>query len=201
MTVTTVSPRIYVACLAAYNNGKLHGKWIDAAQDVDDIWAEIKEMLKASPEPGAEEWAVHDYEGFSPWRLSEWPSIEKVAMVAELVEDKGEAVLHWLANDETPLDDATDLHDLEEAFDEAFAGEWESTRAYVYEFIDDVGLPGIGHGATIPSGPFTEKQVNIADELSGYLDWDALEEWVFDGSLWATDPVAPNYNVFVFRSL
>jgi antirestriction protein len=51
------SPKIYVACLAAYNNGKLHGKWIDAAQDADDIQSEVDDMLKTSPEPGAEEWA------------------------------------------------------------------------------------------------------------------------------------------------
>lgn len=25
--------RIYVACLASYNNGVLHGKWIDATAD------------------------------------------------------------------------------------------------------------------------------------------------------------------------
>ena len=28
--------RIYVADLAAYNNGKLHGVWIDATSDLDD---------------------------------------------------------------------------------------------------------------------------------------------------------------------
>jgi antirestriction protein len=28
----TTEPRIYVACLAAYNNGNLHGAWIDATQ-------------------------------------------------------------------------------------------------------------------------------------------------------------------------
>ena len=34
-TITTnTEPRIYVACLAAYNNGILHGAWIDAAQVV-----------------------------------------------------------------------------------------------------------------------------------------------------------------------
>lgn len=27
---TKDGPRIYVACLAAYNNGHLHGRWIDA---------------------------------------------------------------------------------------------------------------------------------------------------------------------------
>ena len=29
-----ITPKIYVACLAAYNNGHLHGEWIDATQDV-----------------------------------------------------------------------------------------------------------------------------------------------------------------------
>lgn len=42
--------RIYVACLASYNNGKLHGKWIDVG-DVDDVWAGINEVLKTSPYP------------------------------------------------------------------------------------------------------------------------------------------------------
>ncbi|WP_426033321.1 antirestriction protein ArdA, partial [Caulobacter sp. DWP3-1-3b2] len=28
-----LKPRIYVACLAAYNNGWLHGVWIDVEDD------------------------------------------------------------------------------------------------------------------------------------------------------------------------
>ena len=44
-----VTPRIYVACLSAYNNAKLHGTWIDATQDLDTIWDEVNAMLKASP--------------------------------------------------------------------------------------------------------------------------------------------------------
>jgi len=52
MTNTT-SPRIYVACLASYNAGKLHGEWIDADQDEDEdaIHEEIAAMLRASPCP------------------------------------------------------------------------------------------------------------------------------------------------------
>ena len=30
-----ITPRIYVADLAAYNAGRLHGVWIDATQDVE----------------------------------------------------------------------------------------------------------------------------------------------------------------------
>jgi len=64
MKVLDVTPRIYVACLAAYNNGKLRGEWIDANQDDDAIFDDIKKILSTSPEPLAEEWAIHDYEGF-----------------------------------------------------------------------------------------------------------------------------------------
>ncbi|QDS19378.1 antirestriction protein ArdA [Xanthomonas citri] len=46
------APRIYVACLASYNNGVLHGRWIDLdGMDADDVQAEIAEMLRESPHP------------------------------------------------------------------------------------------------------------------------------------------------------
>ena len=51
--------RIYVACLASYNNGILHGRWIDVT-DEDAIWSEVQAMLKASPlDEICEEWAIH----------------------------------------------------------------------------------------------------------------------------------------------
>ena len=62
--ISTPTPRIYVACLAAYNNGILHGCWVDADQSFEDIWQEIRDMLASSPIPGAEEHAIHDYDGF-----------------------------------------------------------------------------------------------------------------------------------------
>ena len=54
----TAEVRIYVACLAAYNNGILHGRWIDAEQDAWEIYDEVQDMLKASPIGEAEEWAM-----------------------------------------------------------------------------------------------------------------------------------------------
>ncbi|HBL92812.1 MAG TPA: hypothetical protein DD375_04790, partial [Hyphomonas sp.] len=51
-------PRVYVACLAAYNNGRLHGAWINATEP-DEIMEHVRAMLAASPEPDAEEWAIH----------------------------------------------------------------------------------------------------------------------------------------------
>lgn len=74
-------PRIYVACLAAYNNGSLHGRWIDANQSVDDIEADVQAMLNASPENKTCQWcgAVMDItEGRVRWNTrcthgQHWP--------------------------------------------------------------------------------------------------------------------------------
>jgi len=83
---TTDTPRIYVACLASYNAGILHGEWIDAT-DADTIREAIQEMLKGSPTAGAEEWAIHDYEGFGSIRLSEWEDVD-VSAVSGLASGK-----------------------------------------------------------------------------------------------------------------
>ena len=40
---------IYVADQAAYNAGHLHGVWIDATLELDDIQGQVDAMLAASP--------------------------------------------------------------------------------------------------------------------------------------------------------
>lgn len=135
MTMTINSnPRIYAACLAAYNNGRLHGAWIDCdGRDGDAIRQEIAEMLAKSPYPNvqrvrctdcdhiqgyiandtcdecggdlsepfasAEEWAIHDHEGFAGLITSEWPDLDEVAAMAEILDDDDEDKrrgLFWL---------------------------------------------------------------------------------------------------------
>ena len=82
-----MNPKIYVACLSSYNSGKLHGKWIDAAQDADDIQSEIDEMLEASPVADAEEFAIHDFEDFGGMSIGEYESIENVSKLAIAIEE------------------------------------------------------------------------------------------------------------------
>ena len=72
-------PRIYIASLSDYNAGRLLGRWIDANQSAEKLHADIREMLAESKEPPAEEWAIHDYEGFGTLRLSEFASVDDVA--------------------------------------------------------------------------------------------------------------------------
>lgn len=136
-------PRIYVACLAAYNAGRLHGAWIDGDQSPEDIQSEVSDMLAVSPEPGAEEWAIHDYEGFGALRLSEWESFERVSAIAVGMAEHGPAFAAWLG-----YDDSRDPLDLQ-AFED-YLGEWDSLRDYAEDYADSAGLYDAANKAGSP---------------------------------------------------
>lgn len=139
--------RIYVACLAAYNNGYLHGAWIDAAQDIDDIWSAIKAMLKSSPVTDAEEYAIHDYEGFGSYRVSEYEGIEEVHKVACFIEEHDELGAELLAY-------YSDMEEAEKAMEERYAGCHKS----VADFVQDL----------------TEDTTEIPESLARYIDYNAM---------------------------
>ena len=126
----TVEPRIYVACLAAYSNGSLYGRWIDATQDAEDIQTEIAAMLAASPIPNAEEWAIHDYEGFEGAELAEYSAIETVVRLAAFVSEHGKLggklLMHF----------GVDLEDAEAAF-ENYAGQYKSLADFAQELTEE----------------------------------------------------------------
>jgi antirestriction protein len=206
MTIYVESQRIYVASLKDYNAGNHHGVWIDLnlAIDLDDVWNQINEMLASSPDfkefpqgGPAEEWAIHDFEGFGTYRLSEYDSIAKVFRVAKLIEEKGVAASEWLANDETPATNNETAYDLIDWFDGCFMGEFDSEREYAEHFVDELGLPDIGV-ATVNTGPdWNPKPVKVTEALYSYLDWDALTEWATQDQ---TVVEIGNGRIAVFRS-
>jgi antirestriction protein len=84
-----VPPRIWVASLADYVNGRLHGEWLDPAVEDDVLLDTVHAMLARSTEPLAEEHAIFDHEGFDPWRPGECEPLELVAKVARGIRDHG----------------------------------------------------------------------------------------------------------------
>lgn len=140
-------PRIYVADLAAYNNGKLHGVWIGAAIDLGDIQEAVAKMLKASPEGFAEEYAIHDYEGFGSYRVSEYEGLQSVHEVACFIEEHDELGAELLAHFSS-IDEAC------AAIDENYAGCYES----VADFAEEL----------------TEDSVQIPESLARYIDYNAM---------------------------
>lgn len=126
-------PRIYVASLADYNNGVLHGTWLDATGDVEHLAAEISRMLAKSPTtPTAEEYAIHDYEGFGHYRVEEYSSLDRVNRIARGIAEHGPPFAAWASTVET--DDELNH------FDEAFMGSWPSLTEYAEQLLDDFGL-------------------------------------------------------------
>jgi antirestriction protein len=127
---TETEQRIYIACLAAYNNGILHGEWIDVNQDIDQIWNEIRNVLASSPIPDAEEWAIHDFEGFGSIRLSEWEGIERVHELAEFMQEHGKvgmiALEHFCG----------DIEDAEKALDN-YMGCFTSLADYAQDISEN----------------------------------------------------------------
>ena len=98
-------PRIYVACLAAYNNGRLHGDWLDADQEPETLDEAVHEMLRRSPEPDAEEWAIHDHEGFTPYQLHEYERLADVSEIAQGIVEHGPVFAALLDHHDGELDD------------------------------------------------------------------------------------------------
>lgn len=146
-------PRIYVASLSDYNAGILHGRWIGADQPVDEIHQDIAVMLADSPTTRrygevAEEWAIHDYEGFGPVRLGECERIEQVAALARGIVAHGDAFAAWWAMD--PPSETDDV-ELEASFEEHYLGEYGSVEEYAEQMLEDLGidvddLPGVPEG-------------------------------------------------------
>jgi antirestriction protein len=206
-TTETVTPKVWIGCLAAYNNAHLHGEWIDAAVETDEIWAAQKRVLASSPIPRAEEHYIGDYEGFGDYRVHEYASLTTIAFVARMIEEHGPAFAAWLSDDDSPLDEnfsdgEYDEDGLVEAFRESYRGEWESSRDYAEHNVEELGLPYVGYVYKQKRGSFGmvehESWSDTLDGLSSYLDWDKIERDVLAD---VTTHDAGGGKIYVFESV
>ena len=136
-------PRIYVACLAAYNNGKLHARWINPTQAVEAIHEEIQQMLSESPIAGAEEFTIHDYEGFGSVKLDKYESIEAVHEKARFILQHGELGAELLVY-------YGDIESAQDAIENHYNGMHENQLEFAIElfescFMDSIPVPVQGY--------------------------------------------------------
>ena len=140
--------RIYVASLMDYNAGILHGVWIDATLDPDEIYEQVKTMLAASPEAAcdfskkwglkAEEWAIHDYEGFGELTVHEYEQFDWVSGIAQLIEDHDAGVLCALVQ----LMGETDAGELERMIEgyssfDSWTDAIDDQRSELYDLLEN----------------------------------------------------------------
>ena len=141
----TIAPKVYVACLGCYNEGRLHGKWMDA-DELEEEWERELTIaegrcftsgfypMTACKKPHHDEWAIHDYDGVP--NLGEHPDIPNLIVVMQAVEEHGKPFLEWFN-----LDPHNKSHhdDLGEAFQEAYCGHYESKEDFAEDFAESMG--------------------------------------------------------------
>lgn len=178
-------PRIYAASLSDYNHGILHGDWLDAAVEPREMLEGIAGLLARSPtatklgQP-AEEWAIHDFEGFGPLRLGEYEGVAWITEVARGIAEHGSAFGAWAAHIGAE-------RVMLQSFEDRYLGEWDCVEAYAEQFLEDVGAT-----ATI------EK---IDEWLQPYIDVDVkgfARDLELGGDVIAIDK--PDGGVWLFSS-
>jgi antirestriction protein len=139
--------KIYVACLASYNNGCLHGAWIECeGKSADELQEEISTKVLQTSKfpnvmvevagkmvPSSEEFAIHDHEG-AFGLIEEYSPLSYVAQLAEMIAEHGEAYALYAKNlggSELPSG---------EDFQEHYQGEFEHEEAFAESFAAATGL-------------------------------------------------------------
>ena len=105
-------------------------------------------MLAASPIAGAEEWAIHDCEGFGGVRIEEYSGLDTVVELACFIAEQGEVGAALLDHFDTDLDEAR----------AAIADCYLGTHASLADYVQDV----------------TEETTPIPESLRSYIDWRAM---------------------------
>lgn len=148
------SPRIFVICLAAYNNGLLHGVWINAAQELYKIQKEIKKMILESPALGAEEFGIHSSEGFGSLNIIGRESIKSIQRMAVFISEVGELGIELLAY-------YGDVDSAQEAWENHYQGEYENELDFAIQLFEELYMSAIPEGA------------------QGYIDYASFKRDIF----------------------
>ena len=156
------APKIYVACLASYNSGILHGEWLDASLEVEEIQEKINQMLAISPIEDAEEWAIHDFENFYDLSIGEYESIDDVHKKALFVVEHGELGAKLTSY-------YGELETAEQALENHYQGEYENELDFAMQFFDEHYLH------------------NIPENIQIYIDYEKFRRDVFIGDCFSLE--------------
>ena len=170
-------PRIYVASLSDYNAGRLHGAWLEAT-DFQRVRGAVAAMLKASPVGRAEEYAIHDFEGFSRYLPSESADLGLVCAIGAAIEEHGTVFTAYCEHVGFPTE-TNSVAKLVAGFTESYQGSYESLEDWAEQYLDEAGL-----------------LQQVPESLRGYLDITSLaDDAKLNGDFFAVD-FEDNVHVF-----
>jgi antirestriction protein len=116
----------------------------------DGAHIECAECNRTGKVPSAEEWAIHDHEGFEGIEIKEFSDLEKVSMHARMLSEHDGA---WAAY----VGVVGEHYATEDGFSDAFRGEYKSAEDYAEEMYSEM------YGKDVTEGP-----------LWNYVDWERV---------------------------
>lgn len=156
------TPKIYVADLEAYNNGKLVGEWLNLSDynDAEELMDAISKFLKKS---GGEEFAIHDYENLPSSMYSEYmgeKDFQQIYDMMDLAKDK-----------DLPLDVVMEVVSQfdESALDE-YNGSYDSAVDFAEELVDDIGIQSFIDFTYYLDISETDRRLLSQEMADGYVD-------------------------------
>lgn len=172
-------PRVWIGCLACYNNGHLVGDWFNATV-ADEVT--VADVHGAQPPQGThEEIWVFDTDAMPgpAEEMSPQEAAQRAQRLAEVAEDDRDAFAAWWASGDH-VEDSVGLP-VASDFEERFCGTWGSFRGYAEHLADETGL--------LNEAP---------DEVARYFDWAG---WIRDLAFDYTTLPAADGGVYVMRSI
>jgi antirestriction protein len=167
------TPKIYVADLKSYNEGRLVGEWVDltdydSGEEVSDKIASLMKEYSKKYHNGEEtEHSIHDYENFDSSLYSEYMGEADYDIIIDthkISEEKGipAEVLQSIANDFSP-------DNLEEFVDDRYIGQYDGDYELGENYVDNVG--GI-EGVSNPEYYFDYEALGRDLSINNYNEYD-----------------------------
>jgi antirestriction protein len=161
-SVNDDTPKIYVADLEAYNNGRLSGVWLDLTDysDADELMDAINDFLKTT---GGEEYAVHDYENLPSSMYSEYMGVRDFEEIYEM--------LDLAKENDLPLDVVMEVVSQfdRSALDE-YTGVYDSEQDFAEQLVDDIGITSFTDFEYYLEISETDRRLMSQEMADGYVD-------------------------------
>ena len=168
-------PAIYVRCLASYYKGILHGRWISLewCTDLEELENAVQEVLKDSPEPNAEEWAIHDSQCLPSFLQGDHESLSDLNDYAEGTANVSDRDAYMIA-----CENAGSVLS-EDGFNEVYYGHYSSTAHFAEEYYEQQG-----------------SLCDLPSELVYAIDWERVWESEFECNGWDAHYENGGYYIF-----
>ena len=156
------SPRIYVADLEAYNNGRLNGEWLSLTDynNADELMEAIQELLDKW---GVEEYAIHDTEYIPSNLSSEYMGQRDFEQLYEMID---------LANEyDLPLEVVQDVvSQFDASTIEEYIGKYDNTMDFAEQQVDEVGLENFSSPEYYVYMTDTDRRLLAGDMSDSYVE-------------------------------